>query len=31
MRNKKQPLPYSLSDIPDADTVDYNGDINLED
>ena len=31
MRNKKQPLPFSLSDIADADTVDYNDDINLED
>ena len=31
MRNKKQPLPYSLSDIADADIVDYNDDINLED
>ena len=31
MRNKRQTLPFNLSDIADADFVDYNGDTNLQD
>lgn len=31
MRNKKQSLPFNLSDIADTETVDYNDDTNLQD
>ena len=31
MRSKKQSLPFNLSDIADADTVDYNDNTNSED
>ena len=31
MRNKTQSLPFNLSDIAEADTVDYNDNINLQD
>ena len=31
MRTKTKPLPFNLLDVADADTVDYNGDTNIQD
>ena len=31
MRSKKSPLPFNLSDLADAETIDYNNDTSLKD